>query len=342
MCACHTLFPVWKKKIEGRKNVGRKNTGRKGSKKENEPGKKIMDKRMKQKRTKHRTIGDLICKITVYIAATLVVAWMGMMLLHIGKESLPAFRDLGVQMLQPDTQWRPVSTSPKFGLLPAITGTLYVSAVAVAAALVLGLGFACALQLYAPKKVAAVFLAWMDLTAGIPSVIFGLVGLTVVVKWFASHLHMAAGQCVLAAGIVLAVMLLPFFVSTCYESLQTARETYEQTALALGFSKEMTLVRVLLPAIRQGILASVMMAFGRALGETMAVMMVIGNSPIYPRLLGRGQTIAGLTALEMGSVEYGSLHLSVLYAANVILLVILLIVMETGYLLKRRIRTDEN
>ena len=79
-----------------------------------------------------------------------------------------------------------------------------------------------------------------------------------------------------------------------------------------------------------------MMAFGRGLGETMAVMMVIGNSPIYPSLLGRGQTIPALTALEMGSIEYGSMHLSVLYAVNVVLLVILAVVMAGGYLLKRR------
>ena len=195
---------------------------------------------------------------------------------------------------------------------------------------------------YHPKKVASLFLAFIDLVAGIPSVIFGFIGLTVLVKAFATHLHMAAGQCILAAGIILGIMLLPFVISTCHESLQTARKTYEFSAITLGFSREFTLLHFILPAIRPGIIAGAMMAFGRALGETMAVMMVIGNSPIYPKLLGRGQTLPALTALEMGSIEYGSLHLSVLYVANAVLLVILFIVLGISYLLKRRLATHEN
>ena len=133
-------------------------------------------------------------------------------------------------------------------------------------------------------------------------------------------------------------MLLPFVISTCHESLQTARKTYEFSAITLGFSREFTLLHFILPAIRPGIIAGAMMAFGRALGETMA----IGNSPIYPKLLGRGQTLPALTALEMGSIEYGSLHLSVLYVANAVLLVILFIVLGISYLLKRRLATHEN
>mgnify|MGYP002226054223 CR=1 FL=1 len=101
------------------------------------------------------------------------------------------------------------------------------------------------------------------------------------VKSFATQFHMAAGQCILAAGIVLAIMLLPFVISTCHESIRVARTQYEMTALALGFSREITLVKIIFPAIRPGIVAGAMMAFGRALGETMAVMMVIGNSPIF-------------------------------------------------------------
>ena len=235
-----------------------------------------------------------------------------------------------------------VSQKPQYGLLPAIAGTLYVSAIAVVLALIFGVACACFLDYYLPKKVASLFLAFIDLVAGIPSVIFGFIGLTVLVKAFATHLHMAAGQCILAAGIVLGIMLLPFVISTCHESLQTARKTYEFSAITLGFSREFTLLHFILPAIRPGIIAGAMMAFGRALGETMAVMMVIGNSPIYPKLLGRGQTLPALTALEMGSIEYGSLHLSVLYVANAVLLVILFIVLGISYLLKRRLATHEN
>ena len=282
-----------------------------------------------------RKLPDKISRFLIYLTAFGVSALMAIMLIHIIKESIPAFSELGIKMFLPSTEWRPVSANPQFGLLPAITGTLYVSFIAVVLALIFGVACACFLNFYLPEKIAAVFLAFIDLVAGIPSVIFGFIGLTVLVKSFATQFHMAAGQCILAAGIVLAIMLLPFAISTCHESIRVARTQYELTALALGFSREITLVKIIFPAIRPGIVAGAMMAFGRALGETMA------NSPIFPKLLGRGQTLPSLTALEMGSIEYGSLHLSALYVANVVLLVILLVVLGIGYLLKRRLAKHE-
>lgn len=283
-----------------------------------------------------RKLSDKIQKYINLILASCVIALLAVILFHIIKESIPAFTQLGLDMFLPSVEWRPVSEHPQYGLLPAITGTLFVSGIAVGLALVFGVGCAFFLNYYVPKRMAALLLAFIDLVAGIPSVIFGFIGLTVVVKAFAKHLHMAAGQCILAAGLVLAVMLLPFVISTCYESVRRARVQYEPSGLALGISKEHVLMHMIFPAILPGILAAAMMAFGRALGETMAVMMVIGNSPVYPKLLGRGQTIPALTALEMGSITYGSMHLSVLYAANVVLLLILAVVLILGYLLKRR------
>lgn len=289
----------------------------------------------------YRKIANTILKVLIYVIAFVVVALMGIMLFHILKESLPALRELGVKMFLPSSQWRPVSTQAQYGLLPAITGTLYVSGLAVLFAMILGLACACFLTFFVPKKLAALCLAFIDLLAGVPSVIFGFIGLTVLVKAFAKYLKMAAGQCVLAAAIVLGIMLLPYVISTCQESLENAKRIYETTGLALGLSREYVLIKIILPAVRPGIVASAMMAFGRGLGETMAVMMVIGNSAIFPKLLGRGQTIPALTALEMGSIEYGSIHLSVLYVANLVLLLILAIVTLIGKLLKRRFMEDE-
>lgn len=177
--------------------------------------------------------------------------------------------------------------------------------------------------------------------AGLPSVIFGFLGLVLLVKWFETNLDMTTGESVLTASILLSVMLLPYIVSSSYESIQKAEKRYMATSLSLGISKEYSIVKIILPCIRMSILSSVMLAFGRALGETMAVMMVIGNSPIYPRLLGRAETIPALTALEMGSVEYGSLHLASLYAANVVLLFILFLVLGSGYLLQRKLKKND-
>ena len=285
-------------------------------------------------------IKDCFIKGLIVLAAASIAALMMLMVLHILKESIPAFLQEGMDMFRADTQWRPVSAKAQFGLLPALAGTLYISFAAVLLALVLGVGCAFFLNFYVPDKFAKVLLSFIDLVAGIPSVIFGFIGLTVLVKWLEAKLHMAAGQCVLAACIVLGIMLLPFVVSTCCESIQNARGQYELAGYALGFSKEMLIVKIIFPAIRPGIIAAAMMAFGRGIGETMAVMMVVGNSPIYPELFGRGQTIAALTALEMGSIEYGSTHLSVLYAANAVLLAMLVLVMICGWIL-RRIDRDE-
>ena len=220
----------------------------------------------------YRKIANTFCKVLIYMIAFVVAALMGIMLIHILKESIPALREVGIKMFLPSSEWRPVSAAPQYGLLPAVTGTLYVSGLAVLFAMILGVACACFLTFFMPKKLASVCLAFIDLVAGIPSVIFGFIGLTVLVKAFVKY---------------------------------------------------------------------PMMAFGRALGETMAVMMVIGNSAIFPKLLGRGQTLPALTALEMGSIEYGSIHLSVLYVANLVLLVILVVVTLAGQLLKRRFAEHE-
>lgn len=279
---------------------------------------------------------DYIEKVILAAAAGSVVLLMLFLLGHMVMESLPAFSEVGMDLFRLREPWHPVGENPSYGLMPMIAGTLYVSGLAVLFALVFGICCAVFLNFYVPKKLAKLLLSFIELVAGIPSVIFGFIGLTVLVKWFAEHLEMAAGQSVLAASMVLAVMLLPFVVSTCSESIEYARREYELPALALGFSKETFIARIVCPAIRKGMIAAAMMAFGRGLGETMAVMMVIGNSPIFPKLLGRGQTLPALTALEMGSIEYGSIHLSVLYAANVILLIILFVIMACGRMLQRR------
>lgn len=281
-----------------------------------------------------------IQKWIIYILAAISVIAMLLMAFQIVTESIPAFKNVGLKMFDPSEKWLPVSSKPQFGLVAIILGTIYVSILGVAIALILGLGCAFFLNFYTGEKIASIAYSFIDMVSGIPSVIFGFIGLTVVVKWFTIKFDMVAGQCVLSAAIVLGIILIPFVVSSCSESIKIAREKYELNTLALGFSKESFILKVVLPAIKEGILASAIMAFGRGLGETMAVMMVIGNSPIFPKLLGRAQTLPALTALEMGSIEYGSIHMSVLYAANLILLVLLAIVLGVAYTLNKKISKE--
>lgn len=281
-----------------------------------------------------------IQKWIIYILAAISVITMLLMAFQIVTESIPAFKNVGLKMFDPSEKWLPVSSKPQFGLVAIILGTIYVSILGVAIALILGLGCAFFLNFYTGEKIASIAYSFIDMVSGIPSVIFGFIGLTVVVKWFTIKFDMVAGQCVLSAAIVLGIILIPFVVSSCSESIKIAREKYELNTLAIGFSKESFILKIVLPAIKEGILASAIMAFGRGLGETMAVMMVIGNSPIYPKLLGRAQTLPALTALEMGSIEYGSMHMSVLYAANLVLLLILAIVFGVAYILNKKISKE--
>lgn len=283
-----------------------------------------------------RQLVQLIFKCLLVIAAISTFLLMAVMLGHLLSESRLSISRVGLDLLNPQKDWRPLGSTPSYGIVNILAGTLCVTGLSVVLSVIFGTGTALFLAYYFPAAAARIILSVIELIAGIPSVIFGFFGLSVVVKWFESHLQMASGECVLAASLILTLMLLPFVVSTMTESIRAFREVYEPTSIALGLSREYFIVKLLLPRLRLPLLTAVMLAFGRGLGETMAVMMVIGNSPAWPRLFGRAETIASLTALEMGGVEYGSLHLSSLYFANVMLLALVLSVFGAGYFLKRR------
>ncbi|MGL5436322.1 MAG: phosphate ABC transporter permease subunit PstC [Lachnospiraceae bacterium] len=275
-------------------------------------------------------------RYTLGVGALLAPIFVVLMLAHICQQAWPAISEIGFGLLDPAGRWQPLSVNPAYSLLPALAGTLYVSLLAVLLSVPLGLGCALFLHFYTGKRLAAAMMLLVDLLAGVPSVIFGFLGLMVIVRGFETGFSMTAGECVLAAAVLLAIMLLPYVVSTCGESIADARARWLPAAASLGSSKEYCIRKVILPGIRPGVLSSALTAFGRALGETMAVMMVIGNSAVYPKLFGRAQTIAGLTALEVGSAEYGSLHLSAIYAANLILLLLLGVVWLMARLIKKR------
>ena len=136
---------------------------------------------------------------------------------------------------------------------------------------------------------------------------------------------LSTGESILSASLVLAFMILPYIVTHCTESIETYRRRYEETALGLGISPWHTMKTIILPSAKASIILSSVLAFSRAMGETMAVMMVVGNAPILPNLLGKAEPIPSLIALEMGSVEYNSLHYSGLYVAALVLLIILIV-----------------
>lgn len=284
---------------------------------------------------KDKAVLYLLASVSLITPAIFIV-----ILVHVFYEAMPAATGLGMLLFDSEGIWRPFGQTPSFSILNIILTTVYVALLAVGIAAPIGGMAAIFLNYYTGRRTARITLAFVDLLAGVPSVIYGFIGLLVVVRNFERIFNMSAGESVLAAGVVLSVMLLPYIISTYSESIEKAKSKYDTASMALGISAEYSVLKVIIPITKRGAAAAVVSAFGRASSETIAVMMVIGNAPIFPRLLGRGQTISGLTALEISGAEVGSLHASAIYAANLIMMLTLSVILLTAYLLRRKLLSE--
>lgn len=231
--------------------------------------------------------------------------------------------------------WSPIADTPSYGIFPMIVATLYVTALSVVMGIGIGLLTAIALFKFCPKKLVGAIRQMINLLAGIPSVIFGLFGMTIIVPLVRDYLSpTGVGYGIFSSSIVLAIMILPTIVSVSLDSLNSVSNSYYEAALALGATKEQATFRVMLPAAKSGILAGVVLAIGRAIGETMAVIMVIGGSPEMPESL--FQSVRTLTAnIAMGAMELSGDALSALIASGVVLFVFTLILNISFSFLKR-------
>lgn len=284
---------------------------------------------------------NIIFSFLIYMLTALAVLVLGFVIYFIVKEALPLFSEVGITEFLFGTRWMPIAYTgtTSFGIFNFIAATVYVSFTAMVLAVGVGLGTSLFLACVATDTMRGLLYPFIDLLAGIPSVIYGFIGLQVLVKLFLkAGVH--TGSCVLAAGILLAVMLLPFLVASCSETMLKEREKYEAAAKALGVSGWYAAATIILPASWKNILLSMILAIGRAMGETMAVMMVMGNANLFPKLLGKSESIASVIALEMGTAVYGSTHYHALYAAGLVLMVLLFIINVTINLIRSRMVQD--
>ena len=231
--------------------------------------------------------------------------------------------------------WKPLADTQSFGILPMIVASLYLTALSVIFGIGIGLLTAIALYKFCPRKLVAPIRQMINLLAGIPSVIFGLFGMTLIVPFVRDNISpTGVGYGIFSASIVLAIMILPTIVSVSLDALNSVSITYYEGALALGATKEQATFKIMLPAAKSGILAGVVLAIGRAIGETMAVIMVIGGSPEMPKSM--FQSVRTLTAnIAMGALELSGDALSALIATGVILFVFTLILNVSFSLLKK-------
>lgn len=253
---------------------------------------------------------------------------------------VPFIAKTGVGRFLLGTDWQPLSDNPVYGIFPMIVTTLYVTALSVVTGLGTGLLTAVCLYRFCPKRLVLPIRQMINLLAGIPSVIFGLFGMTVIVPFIRDYLSTnGVGYGILSSSIVLGIMVLPTIVSVSLDAMQAVPESYYEGALALGATKEQATFRIMLPAAKSGILAGTVLAVGRAVGETMAVIMVIGGSPEMPKSL--FQSVRTLTAnIAMGAMELSGDSLSALIATGVVLFVFTL-VLNVSFAAMKRDKTEK-
>ncbi len=265
-------------------------------------------------------------------------------------EAWPAFREIGVFNFILGTKWHPIMDSPEesdYGILGFIVASIIVTAGAITLGVPLALGCAIFLAEVAPDSMRKIVRPAIELLAGIPSVVYGLFGMVVLVPLIRQiPIPRNQGYGFLSASIVLAVMILPTITNIAEDAIRAVPREYREGALALGSTQWQTIVRVILPAARSGIVAAIILGIGRALGETMAMVMVIGNSTKFPApltdnpltlMLARGRT---LTANVVMGLNYAAgIHRSALFATGIMLFVMLMLVNSAAHIiLKERVQ----
>lgn len=235
-------------------------------------------------------------------------------------------------------EWYPTAEpSPLFGVWPLIMGTLIVTFGAILIALPLGLATAIFMAEVASYRLRNILKPLVELLAGIPSVVYGFFGLVIIVPLIQKIFHLDVGETALAGSIVLGIMALPTIITISEDAIRTTPKSLKEASLALGATRWQTMVRVVIPYARSGITTAIILGIGRAIGETMAVLMVTGNAAIIPHsFLVPVRTIPATIAAELGEAPYGGLHFQALFALGIILFLFTLVINFSIDLVKGR------
>lgn len=264
-----------------------------------------------------------LIKVSGYSA----ILFVGLIFLFLMQEGAPALFKIPISTLF-STRWYPIEN--KFGILPLIGGTVVVTFGAALFAVPLGLATAIYIAEIAPPWVREILKPLVEVLGGLPSVMLGFLGILIVTPLVRTTLDVPTGLTAFTGALILGGMAIPTIVSVAEDALDTVPRTYRQAALALGATEWQTIWRVTLPAARSGVLTAIMLGIGRAIGETMTVMMVTGNAPILPTGLGAlfrpVRTMTATIAAEMGEVATGSVHYHSLFLIGIMLFLISLVI----------------
>ena len=275
---------------------------------------------------------ESLAKGLFMFAAAVSIFAVALICLFLFANGLPAMAEIGLPEFLFGTTWKP--GSGQYGIFPMIVGSIYVTAGAILVGVPAGILTAIFLSRFANARVAAVLRPGIELLAGIPSVVYGFFGLMVIVPFIRTTMP-GRGLSLLAAAIILGIMILPTIITVAKNALDAVPKSYYEGALALGATHERAVFRILVPAAFSGIMAAIVLGVGRAIGETMAVVMVAGNQPVIPGSIFDGvRTMTANIVLEMGYAA--DLHRGALIATGVVLFVFVMLISLVFSAIKKR------
>jgi phosphate ABC transporter permease protein PstC len=289
----------------------------------------------KMRRYSEKSIEALLflCAITSILVTILIFYFLI-------RESIRAFAELGFFNLLLGTKWHPAGDI--YGMMPLIVTSLIITVLALFINIIIGVPLAIYLAELAGPRSKAILKPTIELLAGVPSIVYGFLGVIILVSFLQERLDMLTGRSILAGAILLGIMFIPYITTICEDALRAVPSEFKQGSLALGANQWQTIRYVVIPAASSGITAAILLNVGSIIGETMAVLLVVGNvaripSPIYD-VFDQGATFTSVIAGEMGEVARGSLHYHVLFAVGFVLLIVVSILSIVADLARARIR----
>lgn len=285
---------------------------------------------------KSKNIAEKAMEILFFICACVSVLCVALICIFLFANGIPAIGKIGVGNFLLGDIWKPGSN--QYGIFAFIVGSIYITAGAILIGVPIGVLTAAFMAKFCPKKLYRPLKAGVELLAGIPSVIYGFFGLMVIVPFVREQFRDSFGGnglSILTAAVLLGLMILPTIINVSEAAIRAVPDKYYQGALALGATHERSVFRTVLPAAKSGIMAGIVLGIGRAIGETMAVIMVVGNQPRMPKGIFEGaRTLTANIVIEMGYAT--GLHREALIATGVVLFVFILLINSLFSLLKRK------
>ncbi len=274
---------------------------------------------------------DFLITVLIKASGYSAIVFVGMIFIFLLLEGMPALQQVKFDELL-STRWYPIEEY--YGVLPLIGGSLIITIGATTIAVPFGIGAAIYLSEIAPRWVREILKPFIEILGGLPSVVLGFMGMLVLAPYLRTLLDLPTGLSALAGAILLGGIAIPTVVSVAEDALDAVPKDYRDASLAMGATEWQTIWRVTLPAAKSGVLTAIMLGIGRAIGETMTVMMVTGNAPILPTgirdLFSPVRTMTATIAAEMGEVANGSTHYHILFLIGIILFLFSLVVNVTA------------